>query len=162
MSDTRYCSSQKTSGEAGGRGAPMSAGLALALRGLKSDSRPSRLRPAVSGLAPGSGSVSAFLSAFASVGHVQVSRGCPRRPWTNMTLCGVRACPFGRRGSGVILQSGPVAASALATGKGGKAVAVDPSHASRTDGTLMSGLEQACVASRGGMVGRSLHTATQS
>jgi hypothetical protein len=47
-----------------------------------------------------------------------------------MTLCGVRACAFRRQRSGVILQSGPVSASALATRKGGKAVPADPGHAS--------------------------------
>jgi hypothetical protein len=131
MSGTRYCLGQKMSVAVGGRGALISAGLALALRSLKSDLRPSLLRPAMSVSAPGSASVSLFLSEFASVGPVQVSRGCPRRPWMNMMLCGVRACTFGRLESGAILQSGPVTASAFAARKGGKAVTVDPYHTSR-------------------------------
>ena len=86
ISGTKYCSGQKTSGEAGGRGAPLPVSVALALRSPKNDLRSLRLRPAVSVSMLGSASVSALVSA----GPVQVSRGCPRRPWTNITLSGVR------------------------------------------------------------------------
>jgi hypothetical protein len=119
ISDTKYCSGQKTSGEVGGRGAPVTVSVALALRTLKNDLRSLGLRPAVPVSMLGSASafalVSTFVSALVSAGPAQVSRGCPRRPWTNITLYEVRASAFKRRQNGVVLQGSPVAASALAT-----------------------------------------------
>jgi hypothetical protein len=128
ISGTKYCSGQKTSGEAGGRGAPLLVSVALALCSLKNDLRSLRLRPAVSMSVSVTMLGSASVSALVSAGPVQVFRGCPRRPWTNITLSGVRVSRFKRRGSGVLLQSGPVVASALATGEPCKAVAVDLDH----------------------------------
>jgi hypothetical protein len=98
ISDAKYSSGQKDSvvGGAAGFSILLGVGLSLAFLKPKNDFMPLRRLGVLDAAPAGVSSCVPWGLVSMSPGDAQVSRGCPRRPWTKMMLARIRSLSWGR------------------------------------------------------------------